>query len=156
MLAKDGTAVPADKAEAFFAESPDQLVDFGAQMGRITLKGGDNAPLPLGSELLWLVPAYCIRAMEHVLVNGTFDVTPPDLDFDIRFRREGSTVTIDSEHMDPFVYPALPLVEALLGVVERYIALCSALWPDVAEEFTEGFSDGIDRVRQELEDANLG
>ncbi|MEX0309017.1 MAG: hypothetical protein AB3N17_02100 [Tateyamaria sp.] len=155
VLAMDGTVIPVNEAAEFFGKHSDQLDDFGAQMGRITFQASGTEPLFLGGNLLWLLPTYCVTVVEHVLVHGSYDVVPPDLDYAIRFRRDAATVTVDSEHMDPHVYPAKPVLAALLDTMDEYCEICVVLWPDIATDYVEEFSHDVERMRTALADAGL-
>lgn len=113
------------------------------QEGQLILRGGrstttnhddEDEPLWIGDVVLWMIPHVCFTCVETFTKTGQADFSAfsNSSSMNLRESDDGSSIVVTTDSHFPSVFPALPLLHALVEAGSRFLVMVEALWPDEA------------------------
>jgi hypothetical protein len=102
---------------------------YGDQIGTIAITYGDTTA-GFTDTLMWLDHKLCIESVETLLRDAAAGFMPFSSPTEVKLRRDGDTIEITADIMEPAHFPAGPLLAALLDAGERLLTIAERLWPN--------------------------
>lgn len=113
------------------------IAEFDSMDGWVRLRHGEQS-FDVGDLLLYAVGTLCETVVPELTGDGVTVYAAFGHQEELTFTRKGDVITISSAWRPGITLPAEPLLRALVGAGQRFVAMLPALWQgahpeDIAE-----------------------
>ena len=157
IIGADGETLGEEELASRFDELRERLTAQEEPEGTLVLynDGGSYRVTAFRDDLEALMRGVCVRAIPDLAAGKEVVAEMAAYDESAAFKPEGDEIVVSGDQIDGDRCPARPLLEALVGCGERYLAFIKRLRgdnPELAEYFA-GWDAAVARARASLNGA---